>query len=333
MIAAYGCGSEGTDQDPASEASTTAFGAELPPVPAGTELRVGDQLEYLQTYLQLAGEHQDLSYDLEYSAFDGGPPMLLAFRADAVDVGFIGTTPLIFAQAQGQDIQAVAAWATPRSAYSLVTAPGVDDISSWSDLRGRSVAYQRGTADEAALLSALDANGISPDDITTIDVPQTQVGAVLQGGSADAGVSYGPLTGVYLEANPTAIQADRATAITDRTAFMIASGSVLEDEGKTAALADYISRLVRSFAYLRAHPERIVQGLYVDHYGLSPATGEALLATTGVDSFLSLPGEIGEPQQRLADLLVAAGQIPATIDVTEAFDPRLNELVERVQDE
>jgi sulfonate transport system substrate-binding protein len=155
------------------------------PIPRGTVLRVGDQLNTLKTYFELAGE-DDFPYDVQYSAFDGGPPMLVAFRAGAVDTGFVGTTPLIFAQAQGQELKAVAAWTTPRSAYSLVTAPGVNDIASWSDLKGKRVAYQRGTADEAVLRQALDAAGVSTDDVTTVDIPQSQLGAGLEGGSVSS---------------------------------------------------------------------------------------------------------------------------------------------------
>jgi sulfonate transport system substrate-binding protein len=301
------------------------------PIPPGTVLRVGDQSGYLKTYLALAGEDEHVPYDLEYSQFDGGPPMLLAFRAGAVDTGFVGTTPLIFAQAQGQDLRAVAAWATPRSAYSLVTAPGVHDINDWSDLRGKRVAYQRGTADEAALRQALDAAGMSGDDVTTVDIPQSQLGAALQGGSADAGVSWGPLTGGYLEANPTAKRVAPAAAITDRTALLIAAQSTLSDDAKRAALGDFIARLVRSFTFARAHPDRVVEDLYVEDFQLTRRAAESLLATTGPDRFVALPGEVAKQQQRLADLYVEGGQIPAKVDVASEFDTRFNELVESVQ--
>jgi sulfonate transport system substrate-binding protein len=301
------------------------------PIPPGTVLRVGDQANYLKTYLALANEDHDFPYDVKYSSFDGGPPMLLAFRAGAVDTGFVGTTPLIFAQVQGQELRAVAAFATPRSPYSLVTAPGVDNINGWSDLRGKRVAYQRGTADQAALIRALDTAGLTPDDVTTVDVSQTQMGAALQGGSADAGVSWAPFTGGYLAANPTAKRVAPGTALTDRTALLIAASSTLSDNGKRAALADYIVRLVRSLNYLRAHPDRIVEGLYVKELRLTRSAGESLVTTTGVDRFFALPGELAKEQQRLADLYVDEGEIPEKVDVAGEFDPRFNQLIETAQ--
>ena len=88
-------------------------------IPAGTVLRVGDQLDYLKTALKLSGEDQDFPYKVEYSAFVGGPPMLQAFQAGSIDAGFVGSTPLIFAQAAKQDITAVAGWATANGTYGL----------------------------------------------------------------------------------------------------------------------------------------------------------------------------------------------------------------------
>lgn len=324
------CSSDASTRTAAADdaASTTA-----PPVavdatiPEGTTLRVGDQLDYLKTVLGLAGEDQDLPYEVEYSSFVGGPPMLQAFQAGAIDTGFVGSTPLIFAQAQGQRILAVAGWATPHGNYGLLTGPGIDDISGFADLEGRSVAYQQGTAGEAVLLQALDSEGLTLDDVTPVNVPVTETAAALQSGSADAGILVEPLTSVYLEANPTAEKVASADEITDRSSFVIASEAALDDAGVSAALGDYIGRLVRSFAYLADHPEEIAQAVYVDTYGLSPERAAEVVGQAGDAAFFELPGEVLDAQQRLADLFQANGEIPEQVDVASEFDNRYNQLV------
>ena len=50
--------------------------------------------------------------------------MLQAFQAGAIDVGFVGSTPLIFAQAAHQDVVGVAGWATPHSSSVWSPLPG-----------------------------------------------------------------------------------------------------------------------------------------------------------------------------------------------------------------
>lgn len=310
-------------------AAPVALAAEIP---EGTVLRVGDQLEYLQTVLGLAGEDEDFPYEVEYSAFVGGPPMLQAFQGGSLDTGFIGTTPLIFAQAQNQGIRAVAAWATPNSSYGLVTAPGVDDISDWADLEGRTVAFQQGTAGEAALLQALDDAGLTLDDVTPVNVPITETSAALQSGSADAGVLVEPLTSVYLGANPDGAKVAVPNELTDRSSLLIATDDALDDPAMSAALGDYLARLVRSFAYLADHPEDVAQAVYVDQYGLAAERAAEVQDEVGSPSFYDLPGALVDSQQRLADLFQANGEIPDRLDVAEEFDSRYNALVQQAAD-
>ena len=215
-----------------------------PPMPTGVTLRVGDQPDYLKTLLSLSGEDQNLPYTLTYGSFVGGPPMLQAFQADALDAGFIRTTPLIFARAAKLDLVGIAGWASSKqSSYSLVTPPGVTGIDGWADLKGKSVAYQRGTAGEAVLLQALDSVSLKESDVKTVGVSQVSVTATLEGGSATTGLQVEPLTSSYLAANPTAKAVARADQLTDRSAIVIATTGALSDAGKSAALADYTTRV------------------------------------------------------------------------------------------
>ncbi len=324
-IAVVACGSNG----PATAGSTGSTTPATVPktVPEGITLRVGDQLDYLKTVLSLSGQDKDVPYEIDYSAFVGGPPMLQAFQAGAIDTGFVGSTPLIFAQAGGQPISAIAGWATSGGAYELLTAPDAENIHSWKDVKGKRVVYQAGTAGEAVVLEGLDSAGLSLSDITPVNVPITQSSAALQSGSADVGVSVEPLTSAYLGKNPKAGVVLKATEITDRSSFLIATQDALDDSGKAAALGDYITRLVHAFSYLREHPELAAEAVYVKQYGLTPERAREVQKEVGTTSFLTLPGAVLAPQQRLADLFHAAGEIPDAIKVRSEFDTRYNATV------
>jgi len=300
-------------------------------IPAGTTLRVGDQLDFLKNLLQVSGQDKDFPYKVEYSTFVGGPPMLQAFEAGALDTGFVGSTPLIFAQAGDQALRAVAGFQYKVGSYQLVAAPGHGEVTGWASLKGKKVAYQKGTAGEAVLLQALDSAGLKLSDVTTVDIPQTQVAAALQSGSADAGLSVEPLTSAFLARNPTAKNVATTNELPDRSNYVIASDSTLADPAKTAAEADYISRLVKAFAYLGSHPGVFTEAIYVKKYGLAPDRANAIVAATGTPTFFQLPGEIIAPQQRLADLFHSAGEIPAKVDVFEEFDTRFNQVVAKAQ--
>lgn len=315
------------------EPTTTAAQVTVPEtIPEGTTLRIGDQLDYLKTVLSVSGQDQDLPYDVQFASFVGGPPMLQAFQGDKVDAGFVASTPLIFAQAAGQEISAVAGWAPERGLGGLISADG--SIKEWKDLKGKRVAYQQGTSAEAAVLGGLDEAGLTVDDITTVNVPITQINATLAGGSADAGLSTEPLISLYLQDHPEATLAIDAKNITDRASFLIASKKTLDDDAKTAALADFTTRLVKAFAYLNENKGDLAEAVFVKQYGLTPERAQELVESgNGSTEFFPLPGDILEPQQKVADLFTAAGQIPDEIDVTPEFDGRFNDVVAAAQEE
>jgi sulfonate transport system substrate-binding protein len=299
-------------------------------IPAGTTLRVGDQLDGLKNVLKDGGQDKNLPYKVEYSAFIGGPPMLQAFQAGALDTGFIGSTPLIFAQAGHQNLVAVAGWANSGSAYQLVV-PGGSPITGWASLKGKKVAFQQGTALEAALLTALSGVGLKLSDIQPVNVPTTQISSALQGGSANAGILIEPLTSVFLAANPSAKVVATTTAITDRSNFLIATTKSLDDPAKSAALADYVNRLAKAYAYLAKHPALVITTTYVGQYHLKPARAAIVEKDVGVPGFIHLPGDIASAQQKLADLFQANGEIPSKVDVSAEFDGRFNAIVQKAQ--
>jgi len=313
--------------------TTTGKSGSSTKIPAGTTLRIGDQLKALQTVLGLAGEDKNFPYTVEYSAFVGGPPMLQAFQAGSIDAGFVGSTPLIFAQAAKQDITAAAGWAVGKGSYGLVVPPGTKDINGWKDLKGKKVIYQQGTAAEAAILQALDTAGLKLSDITPVNLPLTQASAALQGGSADAAVLVEPLTSVYLQSAPGGKVVAQANEVTDRSNFLIATKDALNDKGKSAALGDYISRLVRAYAYTKAHPDQIAQAVYVDQYHLPADRALEIVKAGGGTTFVTLPGDVVKAQQRLANLFFSAGEIPVKVDVKQQFSTKYNAVVQAAQNQ
>ncbi len=331
-LAACGSSSSSSSKTPAAATTPNATPVAISTqIPAGTTLRVGDQLDNLKTILKLGKQDTNFPYKVQYSAFVGGPPMLQAFQAGALDTGFIGSTPLIFAQAAHQPLVAVAGYESKSGSYDLVTAPGGHGVTGWASLKGKKVAYQQGTAAEAALLTGLDNVGLKLSDVTSVNVPITSLSAALQSGAADVGLDVEPLTSVYLAKNPTGKIVAGTSAITDKSGFLIADKSSLKDPGKEAALADYITRYVKAYKYLQAHPELAVQAIYVDQYHLTPARAAVVQKETGIPTFIQLPGDVLAAQQKLADLFQEAGEIPSKIDVSSEFDPRYNATIQKAQ--
>ena len=328
MLAAAACGSSSTSSSEAAPTETAPQVTVPQSIPAGVTLRVGDQVDFLKKLLALAGEDQGLEYSVEYSNFLGGPPMLQAFQAGEVDAGFVADAPLIFAQAADQDIKGVASWAPGQGTGGLITAPGVTDINGWGDLKGKTVIIQEGTVAQSTLLTGLASAGLQYSDVTIQNLTFTQIAQALPSSGADAAVLSEPFITNYLHDNPTAKLAARGEDITDRVQFLIASGSALKNEGKTAALADYIGRVVKSWKWVNANPEAWAQAFLVDVYKLPLDKALELVEGGGGYEVLPLPGELVEPQQTLVDLFYENQIIPKPLTAEEQFDSRFNGVVE-----
>jgi sulfonate transport system substrate-binding protein len=266
-------------------------------------------------------------YQVQYSEFIGGPGMLQAFEGGSLDVGFIQSTPLVFAQAAGQHVTAVAGWASSGSGYALVSSPGEHSIKSWFGLKGKRVAFQQGTALEGALLEGLHSAGLGLNDITPVNVPATQISAALQGGSADAGIEVEALLSAYLQANPGAHVITHPAQLTEKSDFLVATQDALTSKPVSAAMANYITRLIKAYQYLAVHPQAVIQAIYEGQYGLTPARAAAVSAAVGTSKFFTLRGAILGSQQNLANLYLAAGAIPSHVNVEKEFVTKFNPVV------
>jgi sulfonate transport system substrate-binding protein len=142
-------------------------------IPADTTRRIGDQLNGLQILLK--SDHKDIfPFTVDWASFSGGPAMLQAFQSNAIDIGIVGSTPPIFAQAAHQDVVAGAAYETAPSADDLVSAPG-EAVSECKALKGQSVVYQQGTIADAVVLAGLHSVRLKLSDRKTVNLPSTDV--------------------------------------------------------------------------------------------------------------------------------------------------------------
>jgi sulfonate transport system substrate-binding protein len=314
---------------PATAAGAATGAKAAKAIPPGTTLHIGDQLSGLQTLLK-SDNKDTFPFKVDWASFIGGPAMLQAFQANAIDIGIVGSTPPIFAQAAHQDVVAVAAYETAHSADDLVSAPG-DAVTGWKALKGKAVAYQQGTIAEAVVLAGLHSVGLKLTDIKTVNLPSTEVSSALQNHSAVAGVLSQPLVDAYLQANPTAKLILNAPGQSARLTYIIASKAAMADPAKSAAIANVVSNLVKSYVWINSHQASYVELEYVKQYGLSKAAGTQLAKEFGKTTFVPINKSLYASQQAQANLFTAAGEIPGHVNVAAEFDPRYNSIIASAQ--
>jgi sulfonate transport system substrate-binding protein len=126
---------------------------------------------------------------VSWSEFLSGPPLLEALRAKAIEFGSTGDTPPIFAQAAGAKV--VYAAATPAS-QSAILVPQDSTIRTLADLKGKRLAFARGSSSHNFVVQALAKAGLAPSDVQQTFLNPADAVAAFSRGSVDAWAVWDP---------------------------------------------------------------------------------------------------------------------------------------------
>ncbi len=316
----------------ADTAGTNASTA--PTFPKGTVLRVADQgavVGNLRLPWDLSNAGEGLPFDVEWSVFAGGPPMIVAFQSGAVDVGWVADAPPINAQAAGQDVVIVASLnSVGQGQRHLVSAPNTT-LTSLADLRGKKVAVQKSTSTHSFVAKALSEAGLTlGKDVELVDIPNANVQPALISGSVDAGAIQSPEFDNYVSRNPTARELRDDVGLATGKEWLISSRKSLEDPVKVAAIGEFIQRLGNARYWAKSHPDTWIEERYVKAYSIDLPLGRKLYEAAGAQLLEPIEPPVIKVQQGLADLLLEAEIINKPVDVSATFDNRYNAIVQKV---
>ena len=262
---------------------------------------------------ELEKRFKEHGVNVSWAEFQFGPPLLEAVNAGKVDLGIVGETPPVFAQAAtGSSIVYVANEpASPKGEGLLVK--NDSPIKSIVELKGKKVAVAKGSNSHYFLIKALEKEGLTLNDIIPTYLPPAEARAALEQGHVDAWSVWD-----YFYASAE-IQAGVRT--------------LTNGEGIVDNHAFYISRRPFAEQYPEAVKAIVDEVPKTDAWIVSnPADAATSLATqTGVDAKIlqraiersnygpvALTTEVIAAQQKIADTIHALGLIPKPIVVKEA---------------
>jgi sulfonate transport system substrate-binding protein len=133
-------------------------------------------------------------YTVEWIEFPFGPPMLEAMRVGSIDLGAVGDTPPVFAQAAHGDVLYVAA---ERGRPQSMLLPAGSRIETLADLKGRKVAFGRGSSAHHFTLLVLEKAGLRYDEIQPIYLGPADAGAAFERGAIDVWSIWEPYASLF----------------------------------------------------------------------------------------------------------------------------------------
>ena len=176
-----------------------------------------------------------------WAEFTSGPPLLEALGAHAIDFGSTGDVPPLFAHAAGGDLVYVAA--TPGSVEgSAILVKQDSPIQSLADLKGRKVAFKRGSSSHNFILIALRTAGLTLADITPLDLGPPDAAPAFANNQVDAWVIWDPYYAIAVQ-DPETRVLTTTEGIVDSWGFLQANGAYAREN--PTIVAEVIDELAK----------------------------------------------------------------------------------------
>ncbi|MET7245886.1 aliphatic sulfonate ABC transporter substrate-binding protein [Methylobacterium sp. EM32] len=233
--------------------------------------------------------------------FPGGPQLLEALNAKAVDLGIVGETPPIFAHEPP----------APKSEAIVVRKDS--PIRTVADLKGKKVALNKGSNVHYLLVRALEEAGLAYTDIQTVFLAPADGRAAFDGGSVDAWVIWDPfLAAVEVSSGARVLQ--DATGLAANHQFYVGERSFTEAQPQA------VDAVLAAIAVVDRETNGVTEAAARE---LSPAVGmpvPILAKALARQSWGVVPlgPEVVAGQQRIADTFLRLGLLPRPIQVADA---------------
>ncbi|MBN3835034.1 sulfonate ABC transporter substrate-binding protein [Burkholderia sp. Ac-20344] len=286
----------------------------------GRTLRIGYQkgtpLTLLKAQRSLDKPLAARGFDIAWTEFPAGPPLLEAMNAGSIDLGYTGSPPPIFAQAAGSRIVYLAAEAGGPHNEAIIVLDG-SPLKSVADLKGRTVAFARGSSSNYLIVAALEKAGLTYADIKPAFLSPADARAAFEGGKVDAWVIWDPYLAVVQQTLGVRTIADYASGIVQPYSFFLGAPDFAKSHPEV--LSDVLSEVARADAWIASHRSDAAR-LIAREIGVPQPVVERYLARSSF-GLLPVNSTVLGAQQRVADTFRRANIIPRAIQVADIAHP------------
>jgi aliphatic sulfonates family ABC transporter substrate-binding protein len=283
------------------------------------ELRIGYQkigallIVKAQKALEQRFESQGVS--VRWVEFAFGPPLLEALGAGAIDYGYTGDSPPIFAQAARANL--LYAGAIPARGYGqAIVVPAASSIQDVSGLAGKKVAVAKASSAHNLLVAALESVKLSWSDISPVYLAPPDAAAAFVRGAVDAWSIWDPFLAIA-ELKQKARALPLEMSVSAQNSFFLVNGDFAAKHPDVVATIN--GAIAAATTWADQHRDQVAAIL-------SQASGVDLAAeqrsvNRAEFTFGPLNDDVLAQQQGVADRFQRLGLIPAPIRVRDIVWP------------
>ena len=246
---------------------------------------------------------------IEWIEFQFGPPMLEAMRVGSIDFGAVGDTPPVFAQAARAELRYIAS--NSGAPQSVLLPPG-SNIQTLADLKGKKLAFGRGSSAHHFALMVLEKAGLTYRDIEPVYLGPADAGPAFERGAVDAWCIWEPYASLF-NTKPGVRTLATNSDIGTQYGFIMASAAFVKANPGLAA--KIVEGLTRTGKAIQADRERTA-ALLATATGIGSDVWSRALKDDPFEVAAMTDATIAQ-QQRTADRFRALGLIPVAITVAD----------------
>ncbi|MBA4215938.1 MAG: sulfonate ABC transporter substrate-binding protein [Methylibium sp.] len=254
-----------------------------------------------------------LGVAVKWVEFPAGPQLLEGLNVGAVDVGFVGEAPPIFAQAAGAKFVYIGFDPAAPEAEAIVV-PKDSTIKTAADLKGKKVALNKGSNVHYLLVKALEKAGLKYSDIQPVFLPPADARAAFERGAVDAWAIWDPFLAAVEKQSGARLLLD-GRGVVNNYAYYLAERSYAQQNPKVIQVLFEDSQA--QAAWLKANL-KAAAAVIAPLQGLEPEVVEKSL-TRYQFGVKPLTAAVAAEQQKIADAFLTLGLIPKAIQVADAL--------------
>lgn len=286
------------------------------PIELPKEIRIGFQKSSVNLTLlkqRATLEKQLKNVKITWFEFTAGPQMLEALSIGSIDFATTGEPPPIFAQAAGSNLVYVGAEPAKPDVSAILVKPN-SSIKTLADLKGKKIAFQKGSSAHYHVLRAVQQAGLQWSDITPVYLAPADARAAFERDSVDAWAIWDPYWAALEQTSQPRVLVTGKGLVNNLSHYL----SSREFANKYPTIIRLLFEdLTKSDNFVQKNRAEAVDAIALST-GLEKSTIARFLERRPRSPVVYLTPGMIEDQQRVADNFYQQKLIPKQINIKEA---------------
>jgi sulfonate transport system substrate-binding protein len=244
--------------------------------------------------------------------FTAGPPLVEALNVGSVHIGWTGDAPPIFGQSAGANITYLARLPSTGLGEGVITHAD-SDIKSLADLKGKKVAFGKGTSANNVIVAAVEKAGLQFSDIEPVYLSPADAAAAFAAKKVDAWAIWDPYLAIAeIRHKPTVLA--KSGEVVNVSSYFIGNKDFANQNPDAVKLV--VDSLAEAGRWAEANVDKVAAALH-EVTGV-PLEAQTLAASRAKFEIHPIDEATIATQQATADRFFRLGLIPKQINVAEA---------------